>query len=554
MKVRLGLVAALGVVSAASAAFAQVVVDAVPLMSQRQATILQEGMFQPSGPADLHDARMPRKFSTFSTDPSQSALMQPAPEVPEGGWPIPETNTGGGLKSGDLPGGDSRFIDQPLDCTIGYFSNNNHNSNPYLSFDDFRADGSPLRNVRFYGGVFGGSGSLNAISRIGIEIWSIRSSGDSCGWTYNSLQGLQHFTVGQLAPQFQCNDGGFDVYEFNATFDTAIPLSAGQVYMITIYATLVNPAGAELFAWNQSPVDNFNPATSWDRNDGSYDRCGPGMAFATNVDSDCYQNDCQTTCWFSNYFSNTNPYISLDDFTASQTGDLRQLQFTGGVYDTSTGTGALLGNISGFYIEVYGAVADNNFPCGNFVGGFLGAFTVNMADARPVYDCTDIFGIPHYQFTVNIPAGVYPLTAGQNYMLGVYGIPANPNSTQLFCWGGTDAVYGFTSWSYNLGNNQQEVCHDPDQAFCINGARPCFGDFNKDGNRNTQDVLAFLNAWTASDPRADFNDDGNINTQDVLAFLNAWAGGEPAADCDGDGVVNTLDVLCFLNAWSAGCP
>ncbi|MBK7403354.1 MAG: hypothetical protein IPJ41_01650 [Phycisphaerales bacterium] len=53
----------------------------------------------------------------------------------------------------------------------------------------------------------------------------------------------------------------------------------------------------------------------------------------------------------------------------------------------------------------------------------------------------------------------------------------------------------------------------------------CPSDFNQDLTVNTQDVLAFLNAWTAKDPRADFNHDGTVNTQDVLAFLNAWSSG-----------------------------
>ena len=57
-------------------------------------------------------------------------------------------------------------------------------------------------------------------------------------------------------------------------------------------------------------------------------------------------------------------------------------------------------------------------------------------------------------------------------------------------------------------------------------ARPsCAADFNNDGAVNTLDVLAFLNAWNAQDPRADFNGDGNINTLDVLGFLNAWTAG-----------------------------
>jgi hypothetical protein len=53
----------------------------------------------------------------------------------------------------------------------------------------------------------------------------------------------------------------------------------------------------------------------------------------------------------------------------------------------------------------------------------------------------------------------------------------------------------------------------------------CVADFNGDGTVNTQDVLAFLNAWNADDSRADINGDGSINTQDVLAFLNLWNAG-----------------------------
>lgn len=52
---------------------------------------------------------------------------------------------------------------------------------------------------------------------------------------------------------------------------------------------------------------------------------------------------------------------------------------------------------------------------------------------------------------------------------------------------------------------------------------------------------------------ADFNGDGAVNTLDVLTFLNAWSAADPRADFNGDGSVNTLDVLGFLNAWSAGC-
>lgn len=53
--------------------------------------------------------------------------------------------------------------------------------------------------------------------------------------------------------------------------------------------------------------------------------------------------------------------------------------------------------------------------------------------------------------------------------------------------------------------------------------------------------------------QADFNGDGDVNTMDVLAFLNAWSAGDDTADFNGDGDINSLDVLAFLNAWTAGC-
>lgn len=53
---------------------------------------------------------------------------------------------------------------------------------------------------------------------------------------------------------------------------------------------------------------------------------------------------------------------------------------------------------------------------------------------------------------------------------------------------------------------------------------------------------------------ADFNGDGVVNTQDVLAFLAAWTAGDASADINGDGVVDTRDVIAFLSLWNEGCP
>ena len=449
-------------------------------------------------------------------DVSESALLQPA------GPGNPDAAPGVGIGAGG-----SRYIDQPLNCNTGWVSNNNSNWNPYLRFDDFVADGSPLSNVRFYGGVYLGTGSLAELTGIGIEIWSITSGGE-CGWTYSSFQGGQFFSIAELNPVFACDTGGFyDAYEFTANFASAISLNAGQNYMITVYGTLANPDSTALFTWNESTESNYNPAESWDRTNGAYPYCSPDNAFATNVSGACQDNDCSTIVYFSNYpMNNNNPYISLDDFVAPATEDLLHLQFSGGAWDVLAGTPTNLGNQAGFYIELYGASQNPNYPCDNYVTNFLGAYTVSMADANPKFQCVDTHGITEYQFSIAIPAGTYPLVAGGHYMLGVYGISNNSNDGRIFCWGTTDAVYDLNSWSFNLSTGSQEVCHVTDQAFCVNPPRPCLGDFNQDGT---------------------------VNTLDVLAFLNAWSNGSLAADCNGDGVVNTIDVLCFLNRWSAGC-
>ncbi len=52
---------------------------------------------------------------------------------------------------------------------------------------------------------------------------------------------------------------------------------------------------------------------------------------------------------------------------------------------------------------------------------------------------------------------------------------------------------------------------------------------------------------------ADLTGDGVVDTQDFLAFLNAWSAGEQSADWNGDGTINTLDFLAYLNDWAAGC-
>jgi len=54
---------------------------------------------------------------------------------------------------------------------------------------------------------------------------------------------------------------------------------------------------------------------------------------------------------------------------------------------------------------------------------------------------------------------------------------------------------------------------------------------------------------------ADFADPvGVLDFFDVLAFLQAYSGSDPSADLNDDGVFDFFDVLAFLEAFSAGCP
>ena len=94
-----------------------------------------------------------------------------------------------------------------------------------------------------------------------------------------------------------------------------------------------------------------------------------------------------------------------------------------------------------------------------------------------------------------------------------------------------------------------DVAGDP--RFHDDSGTPDTGVPGGDGGSQVVDMGAYEFQGTSC--YADFNGDGVTNTQDVLAFLNAWTAGDPYADCNGDGSVNTLDVLCFLNSWAAGC-
>jgi hypothetical protein len=74
----------------------------------------------------------------------------------------------------------------------------------------------------------------------------------------------------------------------------------------------------------------------------------------------------------------------------------------------------------------------------------------------------------------------------------------------------------------DLGDGSIVEAGVDDIGLSVYGCQYRPGDYNRDGEVNTLDVLDFLNDWAAGDSMADWNGDGNVDTQDVLAFLNDW--------------------------------
>jgi len=52
---------------------------------------------------------------------------------------------------------------------------------------------------------------------------------------------------------------------------------------------------------------------------------------------------------------------------------------------------------------------------------------------------------------------------------------------------------------------------------------------------------------------ADFDGNCTLDTQDFLAFLNAFNTGAPEADWDGNGIINSLDFIAYLGDFAGGC-
>ncbi|MBK7403834.1 MAG: hypothetical protein IPJ41_04165 [Phycisphaerales bacterium] len=140
-------------------------------------------------------------------------------------------------------------------------------------------------------------------------------------------------------------------------------------------------------------------------------------------------------------------------------------------------------------------------------------------------------------------AGSFSVSSGTDQTYGfpvtkiaISGVDARTDGVLMLC--GTDGPYalswepgedgsfevaGFDLALENPGQTGFNFVYVPYEGL-VAGAG-CVADFNGDGAVNTQDFIAYLNAWVAKDARADIDGNGTVNTQDFIGFLNLWTVG-----------------------------
>ncbi|MCC7389308.1 MAG: right-handed parallel beta-helix repeat-containing protein [Phycisphaerales bacterium] len=125
-----------------------------------------------------------------------------------------------------------------------------------------------------------------------------------------------------------------------------------------------------------------------------------------------------------------------------------------------------------------------------------------------------------------------------------------------------NAFWANTATSGNGADIYNNVTFNSNGSGDIDASYVCWGteDFNDISARihdffddSNKGVVAIFPPAPCSRCPADITGDGVVNTQDFVAFLNAWAGGNSVADWNGDGTINTQDFVAYLNDWAAGC-
>lgn len=126
-----------------------------------------------------------------------------------------------------------------------------------------------------------------------------------------------------------------------------------------------------------------------------------------------------------------------------------------------------------------------------------------------------------------LSTGNYPGSQGPTPLASTFGLFCDLGDSQFGPGGRSEAAYLANLYFADDMLTPAEITAlgGADAAGIVFTADPCPQDFNGDGRVNTQDFIAYLNAWVAHDPHADWNGDGNVNTQDFIAYLNDWVAG-----------------------------
>lgn len=118
-------------------------------------------------------------------------------------------------------------------------------------------------------------------------------------------------------------------------------------------------------------------------------------------------------------------------------------------------------------------------------------------------------------------------------------VPGNPNPPPVWSWHVTDCL-GFADLSAEIFDGWPTFIESDVPgwmantggmvgfwSYTVTAELPpvCRADFNSSGSVTVQDVLDFLGAYFATDPRADFDFSGLISVQDIFAFLNEYFAG-----------------------------
>ena len=141
------------------------------------------------------------------------------------------------------------------------------------------------------------------------------------------------------------------------------------------------------------------------------------------------------------------------------------------------------------------------------------------------------------------------LVVGANYDDDV-----DPNSRSCNSGAAYLFAYDGTGWVEQPKIRADDaLCHDEyASAVAVDADTAMIGCYKRD-DLGTWSGATYVEDLGCGDCPPDFNGDTVVNSQDFIAFLNAFVAGDPSADFNGDGIVNSQDFIAFLNAFVIGC-